>query len=146
LQDRPIVAQGRGPPPKAKREDAPQKCDMVRSSYGWCHAPAGLLCESMSRELLVNAFVVGAAALALWLWTRLGDRKPESLKLVLVHLALAVVVLGLMPIGISEVIGDAPSAGLAALGLFGLFLPTMTYVMLCALWFFERLNHSLHMR
>jgi hypothetical protein len=100
----------------------------------------------VSRELLVNAFVVGAAALALWLRTRLGDRKPGSIKLAVAHLVLAVVALALMPIGIGALLGDDPSAGLAALGLFAVFLPAMTYLMLTVLWFIEQLQRLLLVR
>lgn len=48
-----------------------------------------------------------------------------------------------MPIGLAELLGDNPSASVAALGLFAVFLPAMTYLMLTALWVIEQLQRSL---
>jgi hypothetical protein len=100
----------------------------------------------VSHAFLVNAFVVGAAVLAIWFRARLGDRKPKSLKVAAVHVVLAGLALAFMPTGIGRVLGDDPAPGTSAVGLFGLFLPAMTYVMLSALWLLERLQRLLEAR
>ena len=97
----------------------------------------------MSSTLLVHAFVVAGAALALWIYVRLGERKPKSFRVVFVHVAFALVALALAPRGVAMIIGESTSPGVMSFGLFALFLPTMTYLFLTALFFLERLQRSL---
>ena len=100
----------------------------------------------MGHELLVNAFVVGAAVLALWFRTRLDSHKPKSMKVTMIHVVLAGLALAFMPAGIERMLGDDPAPSTSAFGLFALFLPAMTYVMLSALWLLERLHHLMQAR
>lgn len=97
----------------------------------------------MSSTLLVHSFVVAGAALALWIYVRLGERRPKSFRVVCVHVAFALVGLALAPRGIAMIIGDSTSPVVLATGLFGLFLPVMTYLFVTALLFLERLQRSL---
>ena len=97
----------------------------------------------MSSTLLVHAFVVAGAALALWIYVRLGERRPTSFRTVCAHVVLALVALALAPRGVAMVIGESTSPGVMAVGLFGLFLPTMTYLFLTALFFLDRLQRSM---
>jgi hypothetical protein len=97
----------------------------------------------LSSTLLVHAFVVGSAVLALWIYVRLGERKPKSFRVVCAHVLIAGVGLALAPRGVAMFIGDSTSPLVLSLGLFALFLPTMTYLFLTALFFLDRLQRSM---
>jgi uncharacterized BrkB/YihY/UPF0761 family membrane protein len=101
----------------------------------------------MSSELLVHSFVVGASVLAMWIYVRLGDaRRPKSMARVCAHAIVAGIGLALMPKAMRWLIGDTESPRLAAAGLFGIFLPAMTYVFVSALFVFEKLQRALYTR
>jgi uncharacterized BrkB/YihY/UPF0761 family membrane protein len=100
----------------------------------------------MSNEALVLCLVLGAALLALWFYVRLGDRRPTSLVRICIHAVVAGIGLMLAPAGMRWLIGDTESPQLAAAGLFGIFLPVMTYVFLSALFVFEKLQRALYSR
>jgi hypothetical protein len=97
----------------------------------------------LSSALLVHGFVVGGAVLALWIYVRLGERRPTSFRVVCAHVLLAGVGLALAPRGVAMFIGDSTSPLVLSLGLFALFLPTMTYLFLTALFFLDRLQRSM---
>jgi uncharacterized BrkB/YihY/UPF0761 family membrane protein len=100
----------------------------------------------MSNDALVQGLVIGAALLALWFYVRLGERRPTSLARIIAHAIVAGIGLTLAPRGIAWLIGDTESPNLAAAGLFGIFLPVMTYVFLSALFVFEKLQRALYSR
>jgi hypothetical protein len=97
----------------------------------------------LSSTLLVHALVVGGAVLALWIYVRLGERRPTSFRVVCAHVLLAAVGLALAPRGVAMFIGDSTSPFVLSLGLFALFLPTMTYLFLTALFFLDRIQRSM---
>ena len=95
---------------------------------------------------LVYAIVAGAAVLALWSYVRLGPRRPRSRVAMCVHVVAAVAGLALGPNAVGWIVADSDSTRLVALALFGVFLPTMTYVFVAALFVLERVQQSLSMR
>ena len=95
---------------------------------------------------LVYAIVAGAAVLALWTYVRLGARRPKSRAAMAVHIVAAVIGLALGPNAVGWILADGDSSRLVAIALFGVFLPTMTYVFVAALFVLERLQQSLSMR
>lgn len=100
----------------------------------------------MSVAALVHAMAAGSSLLALWVFVRLGERRPRSLRLVVVHLVIASVLLSISPLVMERFVGAGESSGAAALGLFGVFLPAMTYVFLAALYLLDQLQRVLHAR
>lgn len=100
----------------------------------------------MNSFLLVHALVAGSGLLALWIYVRLGDRRPKSPARVWAHVCAALVGLVLAPNLVGWIIGGSESARLTAAGLFGVFLPTMTYVFVAALFILERLQRALYLR
>lgn len=82
---------------------------------------------ALSNGTFVLVLTAGAALLALWLDVRLPRLAPPTLKRVILHVALALIVLQLI-------------SGLAAtmtlyLALFVIVLPAFTYTFLTAIWF-----------
>ena len=100
----------------------------------------------MGVAALVHAMTAGASLLALWLFVRLGDRRPRSLRSVIVHLVVAALLVAVCPLVMDRFVraGESPTA--AAVGLFGVFLPAMTYVFLAALYLLEQLQRTLYAR
>ena len=97
----------------------------------------------MSPALLVHALVAGGSLLALWIYVRLGERRrPASFRRAGAHMALAGVALALAPVAIAELMGGSRSPLLAAVGLFVVFLPVMTYVFLAALFVLAELQRA----
>lgn len=95
---------------------------------------------------LVHSMAAGASLLALWVFVRLGERRPQSLRWVIVHLAIAGLLVSGCPFVMDRFVraGESPEA--AAVGLFGIFLPAMTYVFLAALYLLDQLQRTLHAR
>jgi hypothetical protein len=80
--------------------------------------------------------VAGAALLALWLDARLPTLAPAGLRAIVLHAALALGVIHLIP-------GDAASPAGVYLALFGIALPALIYVFLVALWFIRHAQSAL---
>lgn len=95
---------------------------------------------------LVYGIVAGAAVLALWTYVRLGSRRPRSRAAMSVHIVAAVIGLALGPNAVGWIVADSDSSRLVAIALFGVFLPTMTYVFVAALFVLERLQQALSLR
>jgi hypothetical protein len=100
----------------------------------------------MSVMALVQAMTAGASVLALWVFVRLGDRRPGSLRAVIAHLAVAGLLMSACPFVMERFVRAGESHAGAAAGLFGVFLPAMTYVFLAALYLLEQLQRALHAR
>lgn len=100
----------------------------------------------MNSFLLVHALVAGGGLLALWIYVRLGERRPKSPARVCAHVIAAFIGLVFAPNAVGWIIGGTDSAPLTAVGLFGVFLPTMTYVFVAALLCLETLQRALYMR
>ena len=97
----------------------------------------------MSKQLLVHALVVGGGVLALWVYVRLGERRPTGAVQICAHVVAAFLALALLPSLVGRVIGDGEGASVTAAALFCVFLPTMTYLFLAVLFFLEKLQRSL---
>ena len=80
--------------------------------------------------------VTGAALLALWFDARLPTLAPAGLRAIVLHAALALGVIQLIP-------GDAVSPAGVYLALFGMVLPALIYVFLVAIWFIRHAQSAL---
>jgi hypothetical protein len=100
----------------------------------------------MSPQLAVFAAVSAAGLLALWLWVRLGERRPRSFGGAALHAAAALVVLSIMPLVFARAIGPSPSKGDQVLALLTVFLPSLTYMWLASLYVLEQVQRRLYAR
>jgi hypothetical protein len=98
----------------------------------------------MARGLPVLIMTAGASVLALWLWVRLGELRPHSLRSALVHAVLAVAALNGVSFAMGSVVGEDPSRGAAMVGLLAMFLPAMTYAFLASLYVLEQIQRRLY--
>jgi hypothetical protein len=96
--------------------------------------------------LLVHCLVAGGSFLALWLYVRLGARRPRSRRSLGAHIVLAGIGLVVTPLAVGAIVGPDPSPGSAGIALFAVFLPAMTYAFLAALFLIEHLQRSLYAR
>ena len=87
----------------------------------------------MTKETFLLLFVLGAAALAVWVAQRLPGLAPRSFRGASVHLGLALLigstlapVLGLVP--------GQPSLASVLTALFAIALPALTYMLLAGMW------------
>ncbi len=90
----------------------------------------------MSNATYALILVSGAALLALWLDVRLPTLAPAGLRAIVLHAALALGVVHLIP-------GDAASPAGVYLALFGIALPALIYVFLVAIWFIRHAQRAL---
>lgn len=90
----------------------------------------------MSNATFALTLVTGAALLALWFDVRLPTLAPAGLRAIVLHAALAVGVLQLIP-------GDAASPVGVYIALFGIALPALIYVFLVAIWFIKHAQSAL---
>ena len=87
----------------------------------------------MSASTFLFVLAIGAALLALWVYARFPKLAATSWGRVLLHLALAIVVLqALMPGAMSAAFGIGTSAGIV-LAVVGVALPALTYLFLSSL-------------
>lgn len=100
----------------------------------------------MGREFPVLVMTIGGSVLALWLYVRLGERRPRSLGAAIVHAVIAGVLLGCAPPAMSIVVGDEPSHRAALAALLGLFLPAVTYTFLASMYVLEQVQRRLYAR
>ena len=78
-------------------------------------------------------FVLGAAAIALWISVRFPQLKPQRLAIIMVHLVLAMVLAQLLPFGLLLPISASAAIQLMA-GILTLALPVLVYTLLVAIW------------
>lgn len=78
-------------------------------------------------------FVLGAAAIALWISVRFPKLKPERLAIIMIHLVLAMVFAQLLPFGLLLPISASAAIQLMA-GILTLALPVLVYTLLIAIW------------
>lgn len=100
----------------------------------------------MPRELPVLLVTIGGSLLALWLYVRLGGRKPRSLKGAIVHCVIALAALSAAPILMAQILGRGMSHDEALFGLLFIVLPAITYTFLASLYLFEHLQRRLYAR
>lgn len=95
----------------------------------------------MSALQVGTAFLVGAAGLALWVDSRLGDR-PRSVTRVVVHAAAAWLAVHLVAVFGTQLIDSASTTQTAAV-LMLLVLPGWIYLFLAALWSLKLIRGAL---
>jgi hypothetical protein len=78
-------------------------------------------------------FVLGAAAIALWISVRFPKLKPQRLAIIMIHLVLAMVLAQLLPFGLLLPISASAAIQLMA-GILTLALPVLVYTLLIAIW------------
>ena len=78
-------------------------------------------------------FVLGAAAIAVWISVRFPQLKPQRLAIIMVHLVLAMVLAQLLPFGLLLPISASAAIQLMA-GILTLALPVLVYTLLVAIW------------
>lgn len=104
------------------------------------------LTPGVARELPVLVVVAGGSVLALWLYVRLGERRPRSMRGVLIHSLLALAALGSVPLVMGGLLGEGLSHDQALFALLVIFLPVITYAFLATLYLLEQLQRRLYAR
>ena len=92
----------------------------------------------MSNEVFVLAVALGAALLAAWTYARFPSWAPEKLGRIVLHVAIAFVILQLVP-------GVAGSPAAAFATIFLLLLPALVYALLSTLWVLKFAQQALGM-
>jgi hypothetical protein len=87
----------------------------------------------MSLVVFAIFFVLGAAAIALWISVRFPRLKPKRLAIIMFHLILAMVLAQLLPFGLLLPISGSAAIQLMA-GILTLALPVLVYTLLVAIW------------
>lgn len=87
----------------------------------------------MSLVVFAIFFVLGAAAIALWISVRFPRLKPKRLAIIMFHLILAMVLAQLLPFGLLLPISASAAIQLMA-GILTLALPVLVYTLLVAIW------------
>lgn len=87
----------------------------------------------MSVVLFGIFFVLGAAAIALWISVRFPQLKPERWVVIVIHLVLALVLAQLLPLGLFLPVSASAAVQLMA-GVLALALPVLVYTLLIAIW------------
>jgi hypothetical protein len=87
----------------------------------------------MGRDTFLLLFVLGAAALAVWVALRLPRLAPPSFRWAWLHLA-AAVVLGAVLGPVLHAVPGLPSRLSVLTALFGIALPALTYMLLAGMW------------
>ena len=78
-------------------------------------------------------FVLGAAAIALWISVRFPKLKPERLAIIMIHLVFAMVLAQLLPFGLLLPVSASAAIQLMA-GILTVALPVLVYTLLVAIW------------
>ena len=78
-------------------------------------------------------FVLGAAAIALWISVRFPKLKPERLAVIMIHLVFAMVLAQLLPFGLLLPVSASAAIQLMA-GILTVALPVLVYTLLVAIW------------
>jgi hypothetical protein len=87
----------------------------------------------MTKETFLLLFVLGAAALAVWVAQRLPGLAPRSLRTAAVHLGLAVVI-GSTLAPVMRIVPGQPALPALLTALFAIALPALTYMLLAGMW------------
>jgi hypothetical protein len=99
----------------------------------------------MSTGLLLLCVALGAGAIALWVYVRIGSGRlaPGNLRIALIHVGASIVVGQLAVPVLMKVIlaGDSPFLTLFAI--FGIAFPALVYCLLSSIWMIRMLQSSL---
>ena len=97
----------------------------------------------MTRETFLLAFVLGAAALAVWVVMRLPGLAPRSLRAATVHMAVAML-LGFVLTPALQLVPGQPARLSVLAALFGVALPALTYMLLAGMCLLQVFAGSPH--
>jgi hypothetical protein len=87
----------------------------------------------MTKETFLLLFVLGAAALAVWVAQRLPGLAPRSFRSASVHLGLALLVGSLLG-PVLRLVPGQPALPAVLTALFAIALPALTYMLLAGMW------------
>jgi hypothetical protein len=87
----------------------------------------------MTKETFLLLFVVGAAALAVWVAQRLPGLAPRSFRAAAIHLGLAVVI-GSTLGPLLRIVPGQPALPAVLIALFAIALPALIYMLLAGMW------------
>ena len=93
----------------------------------------------MAPPLFALLLFVAAAALALWLDVRLGEKGPNSLSKILLHAVGGMLLLR----AASQMVGAADGPAPLTIVLFAILLPALVYVFLTSLWMLKMLRGAM---
>jgi hypothetical protein len=88
----------------------------------------------------ITGLTLGAAMLALWLDTRLGNARPETPARRTLHVGLGIVAL-FVSVGVLSLVHGL-GQGVILVGVLTMFLPALTYALLAALWMMRTLAEA----
>ena len=89
----------------------------------------------MTAGLLLMAFTLGTAALALWSYLRWPGAAPATIKGAVIRIAVALL---LLQVGAAALgLGDGAAPALAVAVVVGVVVPVLTYAFLASLWFLK---------
>jgi hypothetical protein len=100
----------------------------------------------LSSIALVSVIVLGAALLALWIEVRFTELGPKSSRARFAHFAAGMLLVGLLPQAMRLLLAPDDSPVAAMLALFLVFLPSMTYSFLGAIWLLKLLQSAMPAR
>ena len=95
----------------------------------------------MSTSNLLLALMVGSALIAFWLVARFPDRAPANFRAAFLHIGAALVVGWVTPALFGFVLSWGQAAAFAAV--FGVLLPTVTYIFLATAWFLKIVSDTI---
>jgi hypothetical protein len=93
----------------------------------------------MAPPVFAVLLFVGAAALALWLDVRLGEKGPRSLSQILMHALGGMLLLR----AASHMVGAAEGPAPLTIVLFAILMPALIYVFLTSLWVLKMLRGAM---
>jgi hypothetical protein len=99
----------------------------------------------MSNGLLLSCVALGAAAIALWIYDRIGSGRlaPANLRVALIHVGASLVVGQLAVPVLMKVLLAGESPLLTLLAIFGIAFPALVYCLLSSIWMIRMLQGSL---
>jgi hypothetical protein len=89
----------------------------------------------MTAGLLLMAFTLGTAALALWSYLRWPGAAPHTMKGAIIRVALALLMLQVGAAALGYGVEAAPAFAVAVV--VGVVVPVLTYAFLASIWFLK---------
>jgi hypothetical protein len=99
----------------------------------------------MSNGLLLSCVALGAGAIALWIYVRIGSGRlaPANLRVALIHVGASLAVGQLAVPVLMKVLLAGESPLLTLLAIFGIAFPALVYCLLSSIWMIRMLQGSL---
>jgi uncharacterized BrkB/YihY/UPF0761 family membrane protein len=90
-------------------------------------------------EMFEPATFLGLAAVAMWVYVRYPQRRPQSLVWAAIHVAISFIAFSLLPQTLSLLLPLAPSPSARLFVALALLIPGLTYVLLSWVWLIARI-------